>query len=354
MDPCCHCTPLRQAPAQQPAGALAAGRQSGSSKTGTSGPAHHIYAPPKAALCSPDCVAGIMVHSLAHRIAAVIAYYVCRQDIGAAVALFLAWYGGDVVANPHAFIHYWTRKFELSGSVQANYRGRQRRMPDDVAKDCVIALLAGYFVTRIINGQPVEVQKYFRSVHDAVERNSWLKEQMDKYGITEGTLLRTLQHVAPGLRKRHLHPRKALSPENMAERAALCRSLLDKGDRALYKYLARTCWVDSKTFYIEPSGQMVWAPPGADMTVVDPIQIEIPVQPDICRQCAARGGAVFLALQGFLQTQLPATLYPLSRAKPAPMCMACRDFTNHFLLNGVGDIEQGALPVTTSGMHTNW
>lgn len=50
----------------------------------------------------------------------------------------------------------------------------------------------------------------------------------------------------------------------------MCSRLLGIGPReALERYLARIFWIDSKTFYIEPTGMYVWAPATADMTVVD-------------------------------------------------------------------------------------
>ena len=55
----------------------------------------------------------------------------------------------------------------------------------------------------------------------------------------------------------------------MLARVELCTKLLQMEKKALYRYLARMFWIDSKTFYIEPGARMVWAPEGADMTVVD-------------------------------------------------------------------------------------
>jgi hypothetical protein len=38
----------------------------------------------------------------------------------------------------------------------------------------------------------------------------------------------------------------------------------------LVHYLSRVCWIDSKVYYIGPMDRLVYAPPGVDMTDVDP------------------------------------------------------------------------------------
>ena len=215
-----------------------------------------------------------MVHAIHLRILAVICYYMAGGSVPLACVYFAAWAGADhgIVALAD-FIMRWVTNFCERGSVEANYHGRKPRMPPEVAKQCVVVLLAGY-------QQVVEVeergmvreevrQKYFRSVHDAVTRSPFLREQIEKYNITEATLLRNLQHVAPGLHKRHLNPRRTLKPQVMQARVALCQRLLQMSEKELERYLARIFWIDSKVFYIEPDSMSVWAPLDADMTVVD-------------------------------------------------------------------------------------
>ena len=146
-------------------------------------------------------------------------------------------------------------------------------MPLHEAKECVAVLLAGYKeVVQVENGEMVreeERQKYFRSIPDALARSYFLREKMEKYNITPGTFLRNLQHAAPGLRKRHFNPRRTLTPPVMAARVALCSKLLAMRGDELTRFLSRVFWIDSKTFYIEPTSIAVYAPADANMTVVD-------------------------------------------------------------------------------------
>lgn len=215
-----------------------------------------------------------MVHPLQHRIHAVMAWFAAQGNIWVACMYFVMLSGTDhgIVAL-NDFIRRWAQDFIDRGSVLANYQGRKHRMPLEVARECVTVLLAGYQeVVQIDEGGMCreEVrQKYFRSIGDAVRRSQFLREKMEKYHITPATLLRNLQHAAPGLRKRHLNPRRTLTPANMAVRVEVCRRLLGMGEKELLRQLSRMFWIDSKTFYIEPDSLAVWAPADANMTVVD-------------------------------------------------------------------------------------
>lgn len=215
-----------------------------------------------------------MVHELQLRINAVAAWFMAQGNPVLACMYFVMISGTEhgVIAL-ESFIRRWATHFENFGSVLARYMGRQHRMPLEIARECVTVLLAGYQeVVQVQAGGMCreEVrQKYFRSIGDAVNRSPFLRQKMKEYDITPGTLLRTLQHAAPGLRKRHLNPRRALSPANMASRVEVCRKLLGMGERELLRQLSRMFWIDSKTFYIEPEGLAVWAPADANMAVVD-------------------------------------------------------------------------------------
>lgn len=171
------------------------------------------------------------------------------------------------------FILRCVRTFLETGSAHTRYRGRRPTLSEDLARACALALCSGYIVLERQEAGAkrrfVERQKYFRSVAEAVRMSPLLKSVCEEYGIVPCTLLRNLQRWCPGLRKRHLHPRKALSQQNMDERVEFCEKLMGKPRPALMKYLSRVFWIDSKTFYIEPEGRMVWAPADANMTVVD-------------------------------------------------------------------------------------
>lgn len=204
-------------------------------------------------------------------------FYLARMSMPAAVYLFTVLMGQEHgVSCVREFIERTVDGFLKTGSAHANYKGREPKLPDDVARQCVIELLSGYWVIRrgeeaVPGGrQRVEpVQRYYTSIADAARRSSLIRSVLEEYEITQGTLLRALQRVAPGLRKRHLNPKKCLSRMNRDERVEFCEKLLQMRRPSLMRFLARCFWIDAKTFYIEPSGRMVYAPEDANLTVED-------------------------------------------------------------------------------------
>ena len=178
----------------------------------------------------------------------------------------------------HEFIALWGRQFQACGSVADRpHIGRPGALPDETALRMVAELLAGYPKDVLIESGPPgrgvrhyeRRQYYYRSIAEARTLNVFIRETMSAYGITDSALLRTLRRVCPGLKRRHLHPKRALTAENVAARVALCERLLSM-EGAMLHYLCRVCWIDSKTIYICPKEVWVYAPPDADMTAVDP------------------------------------------------------------------------------------
>lgn len=184
------------------------------------------------------------------------------------------------VQDVKAYAERWVAHFNTYGHVRddpEHRRGRRPNMPDDVAREIVGILLGGYEekCPQVVGHgddkrtELVTKQKWFRSIHDAVARNAFIKEALSKYNITQHTLLLRLQHVAPGLKRRHLHPRRGLSRQHRDARIEQCQKWLNMGGEKLLQYLSRVFWIDAKSFYILPKSQWVYAPHDAEMTVED-------------------------------------------------------------------------------------
>lgn len=187
-----------------------------------------------------------------------------------AIAEFRARVPEHDVVEVWDFLERWGTHFREHGNVDERGHVGQHTIPPDVADRCIDILLSGWTEWEWDDEHAMQHERrhYFRSVHDAVVHSPYLAKVLKEYDVTECTLLRTLQHRAPGLRRRHLHYRRFLSDANRWERVQLCSDMLDKGKK-LEKYLNRVFWIDSKTIYVVPSDHFVYAPPGIDLTVVD-------------------------------------------------------------------------------------
>ena len=183
---------------------------------------------------------------------------------------------GPNVQNVKEYALRWVDCFETYGHVQddpLHHRGMRPRMPDDVARQLVIVLLNGYEeeVTKLRRGCMVTYtkHKWFRSIHDAVTRSEVIRKALHDYNIQEHVFLLRLRNVAPWLKRRHFHPRMAVTREVRDLRIEQCELWLSMGDKELLRYLCRVLWIDSKTFYIQPKSRFVYAPADADMAVED-------------------------------------------------------------------------------------
>lgn len=229
-------------------------------------------------------------HPLHVRVASVVAYILCFHiaiEYGwqafwlAFVACFEALEPTHQVGATYLrrFAGAWVSQFIKLGHVLERRRQRHK-MPDSVVERIGNALLEGYDVlveVGVERGVPVmEVRhRWYRSIGEFVGRNEWVDDLLKQHGeMTLRTLRRRLHQVMKGkLRKRWLHPRAPLTEEHKWERLNLCYRLLGMGVSTgvdpLLHYLSRVCWIDAKTYYIEPGLQSVFAPADADMTEVD-------------------------------------------------------------------------------------
>ncbi len=195
------------------------------------------------------------------------------------------------------FALYWAWKFWTTGGVEEDPR-RRPNMPDEVAINVGKLLYKGYYLEveewrgKGAKKRCVTILKrfYYRSMHEFIERNPDVREIMRIFNIKdEGTLHRTLKRVADriprapkGLERLPMHPKAPLPPDHKKERFRVAKDLLglgfgcSVGTDPLIHYLSRVCWIDSKTFYIEPREELVYAPLGADLTSYDP---RVPQQP---------------------------------------------------------------------------
>lgn len=173
------------------------------------------------------------------------------------------------IADPHGFMERWVRRFEETGTVLPAAPLTHHALDDTLAQQCLDTLYAGYTYTATVEGQPVQRHRYFRSVRDAVKHSPFLAKVMRETGVSECTLLRALHRVCPGLRRRHLFRKLAHEVEVREERVKFCRLFLSWSHSKQREILLCTFWIDSKTFYICPGGEWVYAPPGVDLTVID-------------------------------------------------------------------------------------
>jgi hypothetical protein len=243
----------------------------------------------------PQVVTMPAAHPLAVRVAAVVAFCACfhyaveydLEVFWAAVEVFMTALVPDhtvAAGYLHRFVDKWVAQFVALGHVFERTR-RHPNIPFGEACRIADALVAGRMVdieVDQVSGRKrkrgkVKVQRrmWYRSLHQFVVLNEWVQAVMHTYNVTsEHTLLVRLHQVQPALHRRRLRPRAPLSAAHKTARSKLCRRLLGMycgvGVDPLVHYLSRVCWIDSKVYYIGPMDRLVYAPPGVDMTDVDP------------------------------------------------------------------------------------
>lgn len=171
--------------------------------------------------------------------------------------------------NPSEFVATWVRNWQEHSSVRSpSPAPRESAISDDVAKECVQKLKAGY----MCKGQ----RKYYRSLREAVKFNPFIKSVMESYktpdtgkNLTTCTLWRHLKRVDPTLTRRTLCFAFKLTASHKTARVAYCQRLLAMSPTLRNQYLARVVWIDSKKLFVVPEGRLVYAPAGANMLVQD-------------------------------------------------------------------------------------
>lgn len=213
------------------------------------------------------------------RTAAVKAFYISlgllAYGLPAFWALALAYFAemapNHGVTDARAFMTRWVERFEQTGTVLPAAPLTHYKMPTSVAEQCLEILWAGCTYEVEEGGARVQRHRPFNSIRDAVRNSPALQQALRECGnMSECTLLRALKRVFPGLRRCHLTKKFVHPPHIKAARVQACRKFLAMSPQALHKLLLSTFWIDSKTFYITPSGEWVYLPPGSDLTVADP------------------------------------------------------------------------------------
>jgi hypothetical protein len=222
------------------------------------------------------------------RVAGVVAFFAClyvlktegrAAFIHAVVAKLRRAAPSHTIAEASAFKFAlrWAYKFYFKGNVEEGVR-RHGNMPDEVAVLVGERLYDGYEIdVEEEKGEGAKRRKvthkqlvYYRSIHEFIERDPDVREVMAFYHIRdEGTLRRTLHRVhdqipnaPPNMERVPIHPRAPLPPAHKEERFGLAGDLLgmgfgcSEGLDPLRHYLSRVCWIDSKTFYIEPREEL--------------------------------------------------------------------------------------------------
>lgn len=237
---------------------------------------------------------------LAMRVGAVTAYIMCLHFIASHGRqrfwrefdrAFIRQVPDHNVSQSYArkFALKWYTQFEKEGHVFEKVR-RRPSMPANEVRMLGDLLMQGYKVVitvktpvgrganKTLEDVRISRQRYYKSIAEFIKRNPVVQEKMDKYKIkSPKTLLRLLHKYCPRLRRRVVRPRAPLNPEQVLSRKKCVFSLLPRvgmyvmpGLDLLLHYLYRSCWVDSKKYYIFPRDMVVWAPADVDMTDPDP------------------------------------------------------------------------------------
>lgn len=192
-------------------------------------------------------------------------------DMAAAVRIFRERVAAaSLPKNPSEFVATWVRNWVERSSVRSpSPAPRQSAISDDVAKECVRRLKAGY----MLKGQ----HKCYRSLREAAKYNPYIKSVLESHvdpdsgkGLTTCTLWRRLKMVEPTLTRRTLRFAFKLTAAHKTARVQYCQKLLAMSPSLRKQYLARVVWIDSKKLYVVPAGRQVYAPADANMLVQDP------------------------------------------------------------------------------------
>lgn len=175
---------------------------------------------------------------------------------------------GDGPRNPSEFCHQWVREWDERGSVRS--RSPEPRRPyidNDVAKECVAQLKAGY----LDKGR----RRCYTSMRQAALKNDYIKGILASHCGIDGkplstcTLWRRCRAVCPGLTRKTLRYFFKLTAEHKRLRLAYCTRLMAMPALQRNQYLARVVWIDSKKMYVAPEARLVYADHNAQLQVQD-------------------------------------------------------------------------------------
>ena len=201
----------------------------------------------------------MLTKRLLQRVNAVICFFLCNENLSQATKLFNQRYNCEpnwVSHAPREFILDNVQKFKRYGSIENRHpSGRPTTIPDDVVKQCSIALKQGYMTTIYLAAQPKvphQVHRYYTTIKQACVENVLLAQVCQRYHVTPDHLLRRMHQVDPDLSRRTLRYKLELTMAQLSNRSLTAAILWDKcsdnPEMLLYSFFADECsimFVDS-------------------------------------------------------------------------------------------------------------
>lgn len=156
------------------------------------------------------------------------------------------------------FIRRQVDKHERLHNVADQYKNRAppnpKKVPDDEALRCAAILKAGYIATKTLTfgrrkggkrREEVRVwREYYSGIREACLKEPYLYEVCNMRGVTPAHLLRRMHEVDPNLVMRRRDMKRALSPEQRAERMAAAKRNLEQLEAEGPAYVRHITWVD--------------------------------------------------------------------------------------------------------------
>ncbi len=145
------------------------------------------------------------------------------------------------------FIKRWGDRLPATGTVHdAPGRGRKSKLTPEMCKDAVELL---------VNGEADEDGEWapFFDIDHALRASAPLRcIQRKAGGINSRTLWRRLTQFDKALKRKIVHFKPELTPDQKRERVRCCKWVLSMPKKHMEDYLRRTFWIDAKKMYISP------------------------------------------------------------------------------------------------------
>jgi hypothetical protein len=194
---------------------------------------------------------------LASRILAAVCWILSKGNINVAFKIWKARYKESVhgkVKAVRALITAWGPRFLQTGSLANKPKAKvERKIPDEVARECAQKLKEGYETKRKLpgsSGRTVKVRLHWTSIKKACSECPELKAAIKKYRTTPSALLRRMKEVDPRLKWRRLDYKNWLdTPQRVARQG--CAMLLDAWVKAFGTgWLNSVFWIDECSIWL--------------------------------------------------------------------------------------------------------
>lgn len=194
--------------------------------------------------------------SIAARVLAAICWILSGGELPVALKIWKSKrekYGVGRIAGLHSFITTWGPRFLQSGTVHNLPRKKvPRKVPDEVAKQCVDIVKRGYYQRRQCNdpqGSVVEVHVYWTSIKIACADNRYLRWVCRTYSTSPAGLLRRMHQVDRNFKWRRLTFKWELTPLQKLRRKCVAILLLNYVS-IIPDFLKRIFWIDECVIWL--------------------------------------------------------------------------------------------------------